>query len=67
MLPRATLNHYMNALVFSSLSTVSVDGKQHLSEVVFGALVDFYYKDIHSRHAGLRLHEHHNRGDEFWV
>ena len=36
-----TLNPLINALIFSCLSIASVDGKQHLSDVVFSALVGF--------------------------
>ena len=61
---------------FFRLSIASLDGKQHLIEVMFNASVGFYCKEndgsrvvlVHPRlteHAGLhkqwpRLHEHHN-------
>ena len=38
-LHEATLNPYTYAVIFYSLSIVSVDGKQHLREVVFCALI----------------------------
>ena len=37
----ATVNLHTHTLTFSRLSIASVDGKQHLSEVVFSALVGF--------------------------
>jgi hypothetical protein len=40
-LHEVTLNLYMHAWIFPRLSILSVDGKQHLSEVVFSALVGF--------------------------
>ena len=40
-LHEATLNLHMYANIFSCLSIASVDGKQHLSKVVFSALVGF--------------------------
>ena len=39
-----TLNLHTHALIFSHLSIVSVDCKQHFSKVVFGALVGFSLK-----------------------
>ena len=39
-LHEATLNLHMHACIFSDLSVVSVDDKQHLSEVVFSDLVE---------------------------
>ena len=41
-LHEATLNFYTHAWIFSHLSIASVDAKQHLSEIVLGALVGFY-------------------------
>jgi len=38
-LHEATFNLHMHALIFYSLPIVSVDGKHHLGEVVFSALV----------------------------
>ena len=40
-LHEVTLNIHMYAWIFSRLSIASVDGKQHLSEIVFSALVGF--------------------------
>jgi hypothetical protein len=40
-LHEATLNLHTYVLIFSRLSVASIDGKQHLSEVVFSALVGF--------------------------
>ena len=40
-LHEAIMNLYMHAWLFSCLSIASVDGKQHLSEVVFSVLVAF--------------------------
>ena len=37
----ATLKLHTHGLIFSRLSIASVDDKQHLSEVVFSALVGF--------------------------
>ena len=37
----ASLNLHTHAWIFPRLSISSVDGKQHLSEVVFSALVGF--------------------------
>ena len=37
----ATLNLHMHLWIFSHMLIASVDGKQHLSEVVFSALVGF--------------------------
>ena len=38
---KATLNLHTHAWIFSCLSIVSVDGKQHLHEIVFSALLRF--------------------------
>ena len=38
-LHKATLNLYTHTWIFSRLLIVSLDGKQHLSEVVFSAFV----------------------------
>ena len=40
-LHEAFINLHTHACIFSCLSIASVDGKQHLSEVVFSALVGF--------------------------
>ena len=40
-LHEATFNLHSNTCIFSRLSLSSVDGKQHLSEVEFSALVGF--------------------------
>jgi hypothetical protein len=40
-LVRGDLKFDTNKRIFSRLSVASVDGKQHLSEVVFSALVGF--------------------------
>ena len=40
-LHEATLNFHTHEKNFSRLSKVSVDGKQHLSEVMFSAVVEF--------------------------
>ena len=49
-LHEATLNLHTYELIFSHLSIASVDGKQHLSEVVFSALVRFsLYTSMHHR------------------
>ena len=38
---KATMNLYTHASIFTRLSIASVDGKQHLSELVLSALVGF--------------------------
>ena len=50
-LHESTLNLHMHAWIFSRLSLASVDNKQHLSEVVFSALVGFslYTTSTHHR------------------
>ena len=40
-LHETTVNLHTNARIFYHLSVASVDGKQHLSKVVFSALVGF--------------------------
>jgi hypothetical protein len=41
--------------LFSCLLLVSVDGKQHLSEVVFSALVGFYYRENLMQHYSIKF------------
>jgi hypothetical protein len=50
-LHEATLNLHTHAWIFSCLSIASVDDKQHLSEVVFSALIRFslYITNMHHR------------------
>ena len=43
-LHEVTLNPHTHSLIFSCLSIASVDGKQHLNEVVF-SVVDFHCKE----------------------
>ena len=53
-----TLIIHMHAWIFSRLSIVSVDGKQHLSEVLFSALIGFslYGKWLNDLVSGLYPH-----------
>ena len=45
-----TLNLSAHAWIFSRLSIASVAGKQHFSEVVCSAGVDFSYNDVSVKH-----------------
>ena len=49
-LHKATLNLHMHTWIFCYLSIASVDGKQHLSEIVFSALVGFSLYTMSMQH-----------------
>ena len=54
-LHEATLNLHRHAWIFSRLSITSVDGKQHLSEVVFSALIGYWLTERLEQRTWFRL------------